>query len=152
MCRSKIETQQFSKLEMRHSPVLVSRILSMGLYTKSKPELDHLALIRRIVDRHISVVTASELMGLSRSQVHRLVEGYRQSGANALILTRRGEPGNRSLPAAQRELALAPASEHYGDFGPTLPEMTFPLPASRHLPAWPSRALPGLTFRLIVQT
>jgi glutathione S-transferase len=71
----------------------------MGLYTMSKRELDRLALIRRIVDRHISVVTASELMGLSRSQVHRLVAGYRQSGANTLISTRRGKPSNRGLPA-----------------------------------------------------
>jgi hypothetical protein len=124
----------------------------MGLYTMSKRELDRLALIRRIVDRRISVVTASELMGLSRSQVHRLVAGYRQSGANALISTRRGKPSNRILPAAQRELALAHVSERFGDFGPTLSEMTFPLPISRHMPAWPSQALPGLTFRLIVQT
>lgn len=92
----------------------------MGLYTMSKRELDRLELIRRIVDRQISVVTASELMGLSRSQVHRLVAGYRRSGANALISTRRGKPSNRSLPAAQRELALALVSERYGDFGPTL--------------------------------
>ena len=92
----------------------------MELYTMSKRELDRLELIQRIEGREISVTTAARLMGLSRSQVHRLMVGYREHGAAALISTRRGKRSNRILPDSQRELAVAIITEHYADFGPTL--------------------------------
>lgn len=92
----------------------------MELYTMSKRELDRQELIQRIEERAISVTAAARLMGLSRSQVHRLMAGYRQRGAGALISTRRGKPSNRALPDAQRELTMAIVAEHYADFGPTL--------------------------------
>ena len=53
----------------------------------SKRELDRLELIRRIQRKELSVVAAAELMSLSRSQVHRLMSGYRERGASALIST-----------------------------------------------------------------
>lgn len=92
----------------------------MELYTMSKRELDRLELIRRVESREIGVVAAAQLMGLSRSQVHRLLTAYRKRGAAALISTRRGKRSNRALPDVQRELAMAIVAERYADFGPTL--------------------------------
>lgn len=92
----------------------------MDLYTMSKREFDRLDLIRRIENREISVTAAAQLMGLSRSQVHRLMAGYRERGTVALISTRRGKRSNRTLPDSHRELAVAIISERYPDFGPTL--------------------------------
>ena len=86
----------------------------------SKRELDRLELIRRIEAKELSVVAAAELMSLSRSQVHRLMGGYRERGVAALISSRRGKRSNRALPDHQRELAVAIIAERYADFGPTL--------------------------------
>ena len=86
----------------------------------SKRVLDRLELIRRIERKELSVVAAAELVSLSRSQVHRLMSGYRERGAAALISTRRGKRSHRTLPNHQRELAVAIIMERYADFGPTL--------------------------------
>lgn len=92
----------------------------MELYTMSKRELGRLDLIQRIEAKDIGVTAAARLMGLSRSQVHRLLAGYRERGAAALISTRRGKRSNRALPDVHRELAIAIIAERYADFGPTL--------------------------------
>ena len=94
----------------------------------SKRELDRLELIGRIERKELSVISAAERMGLSRSQVHRLMRAYRERGAAALISARRGKPSNRTLPDHQRELAVAKrrgyvlglVRQEYHDFGPTL--------------------------------
>lgn len=92
----------------------------MDLYLMSKNELDRLDLIRRLETKELSVVVVADLLGLSRSQVHRLVTAYKHNGANGLISKRRNRPSNRTLPSAMRELSLALIREHYADFGPTL--------------------------------
>lgn len=86
----------------------------------SKQELDRLELIHRIDAKELSVVAAAQLLGLSRSQMHRLVAIYRCDGANGLISKHRNRPSNRTLPSSIRELSLALIREHYADFGPTL--------------------------------
>ncbi len=59
-------------------------------------------------------------LGLSRSQVHRLVTAYKHKGAKGLISKRRNRPSNRTLPSSVRELSLALIHEHYVGFDPTL--------------------------------
>ncbi|MBP2238636.1 hypothetical protein J2Z31_005173 [Sinorhizobium kostiense] len=46
------------------------------LTTMSQKELHRLELIQRIRGRSLSVVEAAELLRLSRSQVHRLLQAY----------------------------------------------------------------------------
>lgn len=86
----------------------------------STSELKRLELIRRIVSRELTATAAAEVLGLSRSQVHRLLAAYRHHGAAALISQKRGKPSNRRLSDATSELAIALIREHYADFGPTL--------------------------------
>lgn len=61
----------------------------------SQKELRRLEAIQKIRDRRLSVVQAAELLHLSRSQVHRLLQAYDQDGAGGLILKKRGRPSNR---------------------------------------------------------
>jgi hypothetical protein len=46
-------------------------------------------------DQGLSVVQAAELVGLSRSQVHRLLQAYDRSGAAGLDSKKRSRPSNR---------------------------------------------------------
>lgn len=65
------------------------------LTTLSNKELKRLEAIQSIRDRRLSVVHAAELLGVSRSQVHRLLQCYDQDGASGLASRKRGRPSNR---------------------------------------------------------
>ncbi len=62
----------------------------------------------------------TQLLGLERRQVFRLLKPYRMEGATGLISKRRGRPRNRRWPEELRDKALAIIREQYWDFGPTL--------------------------------
>lgn len=63
----------------------------MELTTLSKLELQRLEIIQSILDKRLSVVDAGEHLGLSRSQVHRLLQRYRLNGAAGLASGKRGK-------------------------------------------------------------
>lgn len=60
-------------------------------------------LIQRIRGRSLSVVQAAELLGLSRSQVHRLLQAFDQAGADGLVSKKRG---GRTTGATARIFAI----------------------------------------------
>ncbi|HET7411516.1 MAG TPA: ISNCY family transposase, partial [Pararhizobium sp.] len=70
--------------------------------------------------RTLSVAQAAELLQLSRSQVHRLLQAYDRDGAAGLASKKRGRPSNHRYREDFRNLALDLVREHYADFGPTL--------------------------------
>ena len=90
------------------------------LIVMSQKELHRLEVVQKIRERRLSVVQAAELLGLSRSQVHRLLQAYDQAGADGLVSKKRGRPSNRRHSEDFRNLVLDLVREHYGDFGPTL--------------------------------
>ena len=92
----------------------------MSLITMSQKELHRLEAIQKIRDRRLSVVQAAELLGLSRSQVHRLLQAYDQDGAGGLVSKKRGRPSNRRHSEEFRNAALDLVRDRYLDFGPTL--------------------------------
>ncbi|RWG08580.1 MAG: helix-turn-helix domain-containing protein, partial [Mesorhizobium sp.] len=71
-------------------------------------------------DPRLSVVQAAELLDLSRSQVHRLLQAYDQDGAGGLVSKKRGRPSNRRHDEDFRNTALDLVRDRYRDFGPTL--------------------------------
>ncbi|EJT05661.1 integrase [Rhizobium sp. CCGE 510] len=79
-----------------------------------------LEVIQKINDRRLSVVQATELLGLSRSQVHRLLQAYDRAGAAGLVSKKRSRPSNRRHSEEFRNAALDLIRERYLDFGPTL--------------------------------
>jgi len=92
----------------------------MPLVTLSQKELHRLEAIQKIRDRRLSVVKAAELLHLSRSQVHRLLQAYDQDGAGGLASKKRDRPSNRRHDEDFRNTALDLVRDRYRDFGPTL--------------------------------
>jgi transposase len=90
------------------------------LITMSQRELHRLEVIQKIRQGSMSVVEAAELLGLSRSQVHRLLQAYDQAGADGLVSKKRGRPSNRRHSEDFRNAALDLIRDRYADFGPTL--------------------------------
>lgn len=86
----------------------------------SQKELNRLEAIQNIRDQRLSVVQAAELLGLSRSQVHRLLQAYDREGPAGLVSKKRGQPSNRRHSDEFRNIVLDLVREHYHDFGPTL--------------------------------
>ena len=90
------------------------------VFTMSQKELHRLEVIQKIRDQRLCVVQAAELLGLSRSQVHRLLQAYDHSGAAGLVSKKRARPSNRRHSEEFRNAALDLIRERYLDFGPTL--------------------------------
>ena len=92
------------------------------LITMSQKELHRLEVIQKIRDERLSVVQAAELLDLSRSQVHRLLQAYDQDGPAGLISKKRSRPSNRRALRGRSTRAsdadnLAPAMA-YANPGP----------------------------------
>ncbi|MBP1876710.1 transposase [Ensifer adhaerens] len=90
------------------------------LITMSQKELYRLEVIQKIRDERLSVVQAAELLNLSRSQIHRLLQAYDQDGPAGLVSKKRSRPSNRRHSEDFRNAALDLIRERYLDFGPTL--------------------------------
>src|SRR5882757_10502368 len=86
----------------------------------SDGELSRLEVLRDLDQRRLTTAAATELLGLERRQVYRLLKAYRTEGPAGLISKRRGCSSNRRKPEAVRTKALSVIRERYWDFGPTL--------------------------------
>ena len=92
----------------------------MTVITLSRKELTRLRVLIDVADGRLSVAAATDLMGIGRRQVYRLLDAFRAGGPDGLISRRRGRPSNRALGAVFHETVLAIVRERYADFGPTL--------------------------------
>jgi predicted transcriptional regulator len=62
--------------------------------TLSQKELHRLEAVQKIRERRLTVTQAAELLHLSRSQVHRLLQAYDRDGAAGLVSRKRGRLTN----------------------------------------------------------
>ncbi len=92
----------------------------MTVRLMSDRELTRFEVLRDLDQRRLTIAAATELLGLERRQICRLLKVYRAEGAAGLISKRRGRASNRRTPAALRAEALGIIRERYWDFGPTL--------------------------------
>ena len=67
----------------------------------------------------VTAVTAANVLGLSRRQVHRLLKGFQSEGPAAIRHKARGRRSNNRIDPAVREFAVTLVKENYIDFGPT---------------------------------
>src|SRR5690349_19801356 len=88
--------------------------------TMSMREADRLKTIQAVVDRMARVGQAAQRLGLSRRQLERLVQRYKNEGVAGLVSRKRGRPSNRQLAPGVAERATALIRDRYADFGPTL--------------------------------
>src|SRR5262249_37476250 len=92
----------------------------MDLVTMSARELNRAEVLQRVLNKRLTRMKASELLGLSERQTRRLCKAMAAGGPSALVSKKRGRPSNRRLPEALRNQVVALLRERYADFGPKL--------------------------------
>lgn len=92
----------------------------MGLVVMSERELNRIEVLSQVSQGRMTVVSAANVLNLSRRQVHRLLKVFQIDGPAALRHKARALRSNNRIDPAVREFALALVKERYADFGPTL--------------------------------
>ena len=86
----------------------------------SAKERKRLEMVSRVKDRMITLVKASELLGVSYRHTRRIFKRYREQGDKGLVHQSRGRQSNRRIEDKTRKEVLMLYKQKYGDFGPTL--------------------------------
>jgi transposase len=92
----------------------------VGLVIMSERELNRIEVLSQVVDRRMTAITAANVLGLSRRQVHRLLKTFQSDGAAAIRHKARGRRSNNQITPGIREYSITLIQENYSDFGPTL--------------------------------
>lgn len=86
----------------------------------SRKERERLVVFNQVNAKELSRFEASEVLGLSLRQVHRLYVRWRDGGDACLTHRSRGRASPRRIDVSERAKAMALFREHYRSFGPTL--------------------------------
>ena len=87
----------------------------------SRTERERMTVMAGVKGKQLTLVQASELMGVCYRQSKRIWRRYQADGDAGLVHRLRGKASARRKPAALRAAVLARyAEERYADFGPTL--------------------------------
>lgn len=89
------------------------------LLTMSNKEFNRIDVIKDVFDRKLRQIDAARKLSLSRRQIQRLVNRYKEQGIAGLVSLKRGVPSNRRYPDSMRLHALSLIRDNYHDFGPT---------------------------------
>lgn len=91
----------------------------MAVLLMSDKEISRIDTLERILEGRLSCTQAAQILGLSRRQVHRLLNSYRRDGPVGLVSKHRGRRSNRSFSAGFKAEVLRIVRETYSDFGPS---------------------------------
>jgi transposase len=86
----------------------------------SERELNRIEVLSQESQGRMTAVTAANVLGLSRRQVHRLLKTFQADGPAAIRHKARGRASNNRIDPAVRDFAVTLVRETYIDFGPTL--------------------------------
>lgn len=86
----------------------------------STNELKKLETIQHVCDKRIRQIDAAQTLNLSRRQIQRLVNLFREFGPQGLVSKKRTRPGNHQYCSLLKSQVLELIQKHYYDFGPTL--------------------------------
>ncbi len=92
----------------------------METISMSRRERHRLEAFSRVRREEITLVKASELLGLSYRQTKRCYARYQKEGDKGLVHRLRGQPSNRQADARQKRRILSLYEKKYADYGPTL--------------------------------
>jgi transposase len=92
----------------------------METISMSRRERHRLEAFARVRRGEITLVKASELLGLSYRQAKRCFARYQEEGDRGLVHRLRGQPSNRQTDARRKQGFLAVYERKYADYGPTL--------------------------------
>ena len=91
----------------------------MGLVIMSERELNRFEVLSQVTRGQMTAVTAANMLGLSRRQVHRLLKDFQTDGPAAIRHKARGRRSNNRIDPAVREFVVTLVRENNIDFGPT---------------------------------
>ena len=93
--------------------------MAVGLIVMSERELNRIEVLSQVTQSRMTVMTAANVLGLSRRQVHRLLKDFQTEGPAAIRHKARGRRSNNRIDPAIRAFAVTLVRENYIDFGPT---------------------------------
>jgi transposase len=91
----------------------------MGLVIMSERELNRIEVLSQVTQGRMTAITATNVLELSRRQVHRLLKIFQAGGAAAIRRKARGRRSNNWIDPAVREFAVTLVKEKYSVLGPT---------------------------------
>lgn len=83
-------------------------------------DINRVAIIKAVLERHLSRGEAALELNVSERQIHRLLVRFRLSGPEGIISLKRGKPSNRRIKDDVKLKVLSLVREQYKNFGPTL--------------------------------
>ena len=86
----------------------------------SVKELRRLHVIHEVIEKKMTQVIASGLLGLTDRQIRRIVKRVREIGDGGLAHQSRGKPSHRRIDERIKAKVIGLYEKQYGDFGPTL--------------------------------
>ena len=91
-----------------------------GIIMARAKELRYLHVIRKVLEKEIRQVEASEILSLSCRQIRRIVKRVKREGDRGVIHRSRGRPSNRRILEEMRGRVIQLYRSQYSDFGPRL--------------------------------
>ncbi len=91
-----------------------------GMIVARPRELKNLYVIRKVLDKEITQLEASEILSLSSRQIRRILKRVRVEGDQGVIHKSRGRASNRRTPDGIRDKMMQLYRSQSWDFGPTL--------------------------------
>tara|TARA_B100001142_G_C14278467_1_gene633862 strand:+ start:111 stop:1382 length:1272 start_codon:yes stop_codon:yes gene_type:complete len=85
----------------------------------STKEMDRINTLQKVIDKEISQIDASRLMGVSYRQVKRLVKRVREGGIRDITHRSRGKQSPKIITPILKQKIIKIYREMYHDFGPT---------------------------------
>jgi hypothetical protein len=98
----------------------VSQTIMANYIAMSSKEVKKYDIVRKTISKELNGAQAAQVLNLSTRQIRRLKKKVKNQGAKGLVHGSRGKPGNRSMPAEERQKIVALLHQHYQDFGPLL--------------------------------
>lgn len=83
-------------------------------------ELKRLHIVKKIIDKELKQVEATEVLGLSKRQMIRIVKRVKEEGDEGIIHKSRGRMSNRKIPDKTRTNIINLYEKNYKGFGPTI--------------------------------
>ena len=90
------------------------------LVTISDKELSRINVIQSVVENRMHRRDTAHQLALTERQTQRLMNRFRESGAEGLVNLWRGRPSNHRLQESLELRVLSLLNDHFSDFGPTL--------------------------------
>ena len=116
---AKLECPTSAKWKWHTSLLKQDWSVAVGLVIMSERELNRIEVLSQVTQGRMTAVTTANVLGLSRSQVHRLLKDFQTDNPAAIRHKARGRRSNNRSDPAVSEFAVTLVRENYIDFGRT---------------------------------